>query len=180
MRPMHRLKTVPAEDIALVLAAAAVSMWWDRQILFTPHVYQPDTLLLEYWTRRFQDPHLFTDPLTHALMQTAYVPWGVQGLYYAASFVADPLRFGAWGVVAVAPFTTWLVFRIVREHAAWRPGAWLAAALFLLPWSMERFSGTHSRALEEPIRNTSQVVNGATATTPHAPKRSGSATKLAA
>jgi len=151
MRRMQRLRTVPAEDIALVLAAVAVTVWWDRQILFTPHVYQPDTLLLEYWTRRFQDPHLFTDPLTHALLQTAYVPWGVQGLYLLASYVVDPLRFGAWGAVATAPVTTWLVFRIVREHAAWRPGAWLAAALFLLPWSMERFSGTHSRAFEQPI-----------------------------
>ena len=151
MRRMHRFRTVPAEDVALVLAAAAVTVWWDRQILFTPHVYQPDTLLLEYWTRRFQDPHLFTDPLTHALLRTAYVPWGVQGLYLLASYVVDPLRFGAWGAVVIAPFTAWLVFRIVREHDAWRPGAWLAAALFLLPWSMERFSGTHSRAFEQPI-----------------------------
>lgn len=151
MRRMQRLRSVPAEDVALVLAAAAVTLWWDRQILFVPHVYQPDALLLEYWTRRFQDPHLFTDPLTHALLQTGYVPWGVQGLYLAASHVMDPLRFGAWGVVVVAPFTAWLVFRIVREHAAWRPGAWLAAALFLLPWSMERFSGTHSRAFDQPI-----------------------------
>lgn len=151
MRRMQRLRIVPVEDTALVLAAAAVTVWWDRQILFSPHVYQPDTLLLEYWTRRFQDPHLFTDPLTHALLQTAYVPWGVQGLYLLASYVVDPLRFGAWGAVVLAPFTAWLVFRIVREHAAWRPGAWLAAALFLLPWSMERFSGTHSRAFEQPV-----------------------------
>jgi hypothetical protein len=151
MRRMQRLRSVPAEDVALVLAAAAVTVWWDRQILFSPHVYQPDTLLLEYWTRRFQDPHLFTDPLTHALLQTGYVPWGIQGLYLLASYVVDPIRFGAWGAVAVAPFTVWLVFRIVREHAGWRPGAWLAAALFLLPWSMERFSGTHSRAFEQPI-----------------------------
>jgi hypothetical protein len=151
MRRMQRLRSVPREDLALVLAAAAVTLWWDRQILFTPHVYQPDTLLLEYWTRRYQDPHLFTDPLTHALLQTAYVPWGVQGLYRLASYAGDPLRFGAWGAVVVAPFTTWLVFRIVREHAAWWPGAWLAAALFLLPWNMERFSGTHSRAFEQPV-----------------------------
>jgi hypothetical protein len=151
MRRMQRLKALPAEDVALVLAAVLVTVWWDRQILFAPHVYQPDTLLLEYWTRRFQDPQLFTDPLTHALLQTAYVPLGDQALYRLASFVVDPLRFGAWGAVVVAPFTTWLVFRIVREHAAWRPGAWFAAALFLLPWSMERFSGTHSRAFEQPI-----------------------------
>jgi hypothetical protein len=151
MRRMQRLRSVPREDVALVLLAAAATIWWDRQILFAAHVYQPDTLLLEYWTRRFQDPHLFTDPLTHALLQTAYVPWGVQGLYLLASYVVDPLRFGAWGAVVLAPFSAWLVFRIVRTHTSWAPGAWLAAALFLLPWTTERFSGTHSRAFEQPI-----------------------------
>jgi hypothetical protein len=148
---VQRLRTVRLEEAALVLAAVLASIYFDRAILFTPHVYQGDTLLLEYWMRRFQDPGLFTDPLTHALLHTAYVPLGIQGIYLLASYVVDPVKFGAWGVVVVAPFSAWLVFRIIREHTAWIPAAWLGAALFLLPWSTERFSGTHARAFAQPI-----------------------------
>jgi hypothetical protein len=137
--------------VALLVLAACVTVYEQRAILFTPHVYQSDALLLEYWTRRFQDSQLFTDPLTHALIHTAYVPFGIEGLYLAASYLMDPIRFGAWGALVLAPFSAWLVFRIIREQAEWLPAAWLGAALFLLPWSMERFSGTHARAFAQPI-----------------------------
>jgi hypothetical protein len=133
-----------------VLAALA-TMYVERIILFTPHVSATDTMLLEYWMRRFQDPGLFQDPLTHALVQTGYVPLGSQAVYWLASWVVDPIRFGAWGALVLAPLSAWLVFRIVREHTAWIPAAWLGAALFLLSWQNQRFSGTHPRAFAQPI-----------------------------
>ena len=148
---MPRPRPAVVEGAAFVVAAALATVYAERRILFTPHVYQSDALLLEYWMRRFQDPQLFTDPLTHALIHTAYVPVGVEGLYWAASYLMDPIRFGAWGAVVLAPFSAFLVFRIIREHTAWIPAAWLGAALFLLPWSTERFSGTHARAFAQPI-----------------------------
>jgi hypothetical protein len=148
---MPRLRPSLVEGAALVGTAVLVTVYAERAILFTPHVYQSDALLLEYWTRRFQDPQLFTDPLTHALIHTAYVPFGIEGLYLLASYVMDPIRFGAWAAVVVAPFSAWLVFRIIRQDTEWRPAAWLGASLFLLPWGMERFSGTHARAFAQPI-----------------------------
>ena len=151
MRRMLRRRLALMEGAAFVVAAVLATVYAERQILFTAHAYQNDALLLEYWMRRFQNPQLFTDPLTHALTQTAYVPFGVQGLYLLASYVIDPIRFGAWGAVVLAPFSAWLVFRIIREHTAWIPAAWLGGALFLLPSSMERFSGTHARAFAQPI-----------------------------
>ncbi len=126
-------------------------MYVERIILFTPHVSATDTVLLEYWMRSFQDPGLFQDPLTHALVQTGYVPLGSQAVYWLASWVVNPIRFGASGVLVLAPLSTWLMFRIVREHTAWIPAAWLAAALFILSWQNQRFSGTHPRAFAQPI-----------------------------
>jgi hypothetical protein len=126
-------------------------MYVERLVLFTPHIYATDTMLLEYWMRRFQDPGLFQDPLTHALVQTGYVPLGSQAVYWLASNVVDPIWFGAWGVLVLAPLSAWLVFRIVREHTAWIPAAWFAAALFILSWENQRFSGTHPRAFAQPI-----------------------------
>jgi hypothetical protein len=151
MRRMPRHRPALVEGVAFVVAAALATVYAERRILFATHVYQSDALLLEYWMRRFQDPQLFTDPLTHALIHTAYVPFGVEGLYRVASYVMDPIRFGAWGAVVLAPFSAFLVFRIIREHTPWIPAAWLGAALFLLPWSTERFSGTHARAFAQPI-----------------------------
>ena len=133
------------------MLAALATMYVERIILFTPHVSATDTILLEYWMRRFQDPGLFQDPLTHALVQTGYVPLGSQAVYWLASWVVDPIRFGAWGALVLAPLSTWLVFRIVRDHTAWIPAAWLGAALFILSWQNQRFSGTHPRAFAQPI-----------------------------
>ena len=146
-----RSKAAFLEQALLVVLAALATMYVERIILFTPHVSATDTILLEYWMRRFQDPGLFQDPLTHALVQTGYVPLGSQAVYWLASWVVDPIRFGAWGAVVLAPLSTWLVFRIVREHTAWIPAAWLGAALFILSWQNQRFSGTHPRAFAQPI-----------------------------
>ena len=148
---MLRSKAAFLEQALLIVLAALATMYVERLVLFTPHLYAGDAMLLEYWMRRFQDPGLFQDPLTHALVQTGYVPLGSQAVYWLASNVVDPIRFGAWGVLVLAPLSTWLVFRIVREHTAWIPAAWLAAALYVLSWENQRFSGTHPRAFAQPI-----------------------------
>ena len=149
--PVLRARAAFLEQALLVILAALATMRVERIILFTPHVSATDTMLLEYWMRRFQDPGLFQDPLTHALVQTGYVPLGSQAVYWLASNVVDPIRFGAWAVLVLAPLSTWLVFRIVREQTAWIPAAWFAAALFVLSRQSQRFSGTHPRAFAQPI-----------------------------
>jgi hypothetical protein len=149
--PLLRSRAAFLEQALLIALAALATMYVERTILFTPHVSATDTILLEYWMRRFQDPGLFQDPLTHALIQTGYVPLGSQAVYWLASNLVDPIRFGAWGVLVLAPLSTWLVFRIVREHTAWIPAAWFGAALFILSWQNQRFSGTHPRAFAQPV-----------------------------
>jgi hypothetical protein len=149
--PMLRPRAGFLEQALLVILAALATMRVERIILFRSHVSATDTMLLEYWMRRFQDPGLFQDPLTHALVKTGYDPLGSQALYWLASNVVDPVRLSAWGVLVLAPLSTWLVFRIVREHTAWIPAAWFAAALFVLSWQNQRFSGTHPRGFAQPI-----------------------------
>ena len=158
-RPRTKAKVLPMlgsrasflEQALLVILAGLATMRVERVVLFKPHVSPTDTMLLEYWMRRFQDSGLFQDPLTHALVKTGYVPLGPQAVYWLASYVVDPVRLSAWGVLVLAPLSTWLVFRIVREHTAWIPAAWFAAALFVLSWQNQRFSGTHPRGFAQPI-----------------------------
>jgi hypothetical protein len=101
--------------------------------------------------RRFQDPALFHDPITNALLATGYSPPAFRGLFWLASHVVDPVLFGELLPLLLQPLAVLLLFHIVRAHMDWRPAAWIAAALFLFPWDINRFSGGHSRAFEHPF-----------------------------
>jgi hypothetical protein len=146
-RPVPRL----VEEGALVLLAAAATVYAEAPALFRAFSFQGDAMVHLYWMRRFRDPALFHDPLTNALVDTGYVPVGVQWFYHAAAQLVDPVKLGEWLPVVLAPLAAWLVFRIVREHTVWWPGAWLGALLFLFPWDVQRFSGGLPRAFGQPI-----------------------------
>jgi hypothetical protein len=148
---MSRPSRIGLEDAAVVLSCALATLYLEWSIIFQRGVFQSDALIHEFWMRRFQDGGLFHDPLTTVLVRSGYIPLGVQALYYGFSYLVDPVRLGAVGAVVVAPLAAWLVFRIVREHTDWRPAAWLGAALFLLPWNLQRFSGMHARAFGDPV-----------------------------
>jgi hypothetical protein len=139
------------EDVAVLLAAALATLQAEWRILADPQVFQTDAQIHEFWMRRFQDPALFDDPLTNALLETGYSPPLFRFLYWLASHVVDPVAFGEVLPLVLQPLAVWLVFRIVRAHVAWRPAAWLSAVLFLVPWDIHRFSGGHSRAFAQPI-----------------------------
>jgi hypothetical protein len=148
---MSRPSRIGLEDAAVVLSCALATLYLEWSIIFQRGVFQSDALIHEFWMRRFQDGALFHDPLTTVLVRSGYIPLGVQALYYGFSYLVDPVRLGAVGAVVVAPLAAWLVFRIVREHTDWRPAGWLGAALFLLPWNLQRFSGMHARAFGDPV-----------------------------
>ncbi|MGH3111066.1 MAG: hypothetical protein ACRDQT_09135, partial [Gaiellaceae bacterium] len=153
-RPGRRLVIRPrewVEDAAVLLAAALATLHAEWRILANSLVFQTDAQIHEYWMRRFQDPALFDDPLTNALLDTGYSPAGFRLLYWLASHAVDPVLFGELLPLVLQPLAVWLVFRIVRAHVAWRPAAWIAAALFLVPWEIHRFSGGHPRAFAQPI-----------------------------
>jgi hypothetical protein len=139
------------EDVAVVVAAALATLHAEWRMLAGSTVFQADATLHEYWMRRFQDPALFHDPLTDALLETGYSPEALRLLYWLASHVVDPVLFGELLPVVLQPLAVWLVFRIVRAHVVWWPAAWISAALFLVPWEIHRFSGGHSRAFAQPI-----------------------------
>jgi hypothetical protein len=139
------------ENAGLLLAATLLTLRAEWRILFSPNTFQPDAEIHTFWMRRFQDPALFNDPLTRALIKAGYVPLGLQGVYRLASYVIDPVVFGPWLGVVLAPLSAWLVFLIVREHTDWWPAAWMGAALFLLPVDYIKFSGGHARAFDQPV-----------------------------
>jgi hypothetical protein len=139
------------EQGALLVAAFLAALYAEWKIVTGALTFQGDALLHEYWMRRFADGALFQDPLTESLLETGYGPPAFRALYWLASQVVDPVFFGEILPLLLQPFAVWLLFRIVREHVAWRPAAWIGAALFLVPWEVHRFSGGHPRAFAQPI-----------------------------
>jgi hypothetical protein len=140
-----RLESVAALG-ACVVASVAIS--WR---LLRPDVLSADALVHQYWMWQFRDPQLFTDGLTAELRESSRYPDGYEALFRLASHLTSPITFGEWLGVALMAVSGWLVFRIVREHTSWRPGAWIAAALFLALIDVHRFYGGFPRAFVHPV-----------------------------
>lgn len=149
--PRRLLSTKSLEVATLLLVSGLATLRSERKILFDPLTFQTDSQIHEFWMRRFRDPALFDDPLTDALVGTGYGPPLWQFLFRLASPLIDPVAFGELLPLVLQPLACWLVFRIIREHVAWRPAAWFGAVLFLVAWDAHRFSGGHSRAFVQPI-----------------------------
>ena len=147
---MSRPSRIGLEDAAVVLSCALATLYLEWSIIFQRGVFQTDALIHEFWMRRFQDGGLFHDPLTTVLVRSGYSARR-SGAVLRLQLPGGSGSPGAVGAVVVAPLAAWLVFRIVREHTDWRPAGWLGAALFLLPWNVQRFNGMHARAFGEPV-----------------------------
>jgi hypothetical protein len=121
----RRLESAAASAAATVIAVIASAHLLRRDVV------EGDALVHQYWMRKWGDPALFTDALTARLRGSERYPDGYQALFWLGSHVADPIVIGEWLGVALMAAAGWLVFAIVREHAEWRPAAWIAGALFL-------------------------------------------------
>ena len=75
-----------------LLAACFVYAWANREILSNPYLINDDVRQQIYWMQSRLDPELFRDdPLTRYARE--YVPWGVQAVYWAASWIVEPVTF---------------------------------------------------------------------------------------
>ena len=52
------------ENAGVLIAATLLTLRAEWAILFNAFTFQPDAQIHTFWMRRFQDPGLFTDPLT--------------------------------------------------------------------------------------------------------------------
>jgi hypothetical protein len=147
---VSRLRARGWEYVA-ALAACLAFAWFVSRRLLEPDVFSDDALVHQFWMWRWRDPALFTDGLTHELMQSARYPLGYEALIRAALPFAGPIVAGEWLGVALYALSGFLVFLIVREHTGWRPAAWIAAALFLALVDIHRFHGGFPRAFVHPV-----------------------------
>jgi hypothetical protein len=145
-----RVRAARLEDAAVLVLGFLVAVYIGRHVL-RADVFEGDAFVHQYWMWHWRDPGLFNDPLTAELRDSSRYPLGYQALFWVGTQVVSPIVFGEWVGVALMALSGWLVFRIARENAAWPPAAWLAAALFLAPYDIHRFSGGFARAFVQPV-----------------------------
>ena len=80
----------PWPEITVALISGAVFVLAHFQALANPFIINDDVRQQLYWMQQWQDPALFRGDFLTGYAR-AYVPWGVKGLYWLASWWVSPL-----------------------------------------------------------------------------------------
>lgn len=134
----------------LLLLNAAVFLAAHGPALRRPLCANDDVRQQIFWMQQWRDPALYpADPLVAYARH--YVPWGVQGVYWLAARVADPVDVARWlpGVLFVA--LGCLFFRIGRRLAGPAAGWGVVAVFWLMPFFLEHLAGGLARSFAAPL-----------------------------
>lgn len=133
-------------------AVLTLAVWTAAQGVFLtdPYRVNDDVRQQLFWMQRFQDPALYPPDLLNEYARS-YVPWGVRGLYHAASFLIDPLAFSKLLTAFTFTLSGLLLFRL-GERLGGRAAGWTAAMLiWLYPLPLHNMAGGLARSLALPL-----------------------------
>lgn len=138
-------------DLSLVaLISAGIFIYAHFPALTNPYVINDDVRQQIYWMQQWLDPGLFQGDLLSDYARH-YVPWGVKGLYWLASFGAAPLNFSKVLPGLLFVFLAGCLYKI-GEVLQGRWLAWTAVAVFwLMPFFLDTLSGGLPRAFAAPL-----------------------------
>lgn len=143
--------TTPWTDtVPVILLSSAIFVYAHFQALTRYWVVNDDVRQQIFWMQHWRDPRLFPGDLLTDYAR-AYVTWGVKGLYWLASRVADPLIFSKWLAGLLFVFLGWCLFRIGARLGS-RRLAWITLGLYwLAPFFLDNLSGGLARAFAAPL-----------------------------
>jgi hypothetical protein len=133
----------------VALISGAVFVLAHLPALTNPFVINDDIRQQIFWMQQWQDPALFrgdflTDYARH------YVPWGVKGLYWLASWWVSPVYFSKLLPGVLFVLLAVCLFRLGAALADRRLGWMMAAVFWLMPFFMDNLAGGLSRAFAAP------------------------------
>ncbi len=140
----------PWPEITVALISGAVFVLALFRALANPFIINDDVRQQIYWMQQWQDPALFrgdflTDYARH------YVPWGVKGLYWLASWWVSPLVFSKLLPGFLFVFLAICLFKIGTRLADRRLGWAMVACFWLMPFFLDNLSGGLSRSFAAPL-----------------------------
>lgn len=140
----------PWPEITMALISGAVFILAHFQALANPFVINDDVRQQLYWMQQWQDPALFRGDFLTGYAR-AYVPWGLKGLYWLASWWISPLAFSKLLAGFLFVFLAICLFKIGTRLADRRLGGALVACFWLMPFFLDNLSGGLSRSFAAPL-----------------------------
>src|SRR5208282_715373 len=116
----------------------------------SPYVINDDVRQQIFWMQQWLDPQLFRGDLL-AEYARHYVPWGVQGLYWLATWMTDPISFSKFLPGLLFIFLALCLYRLGLEIGG-RGLAWTMVAVYwLMPLFLDNLAGGLARAFAAPL-----------------------------
>ena len=135
---------------AVALLSGVIFILAHFKALTTPYVVNDDVRQQIFWMQQWLDPELFKGDLL-ADYARHYVPWGVKGLYWLASWVADPTTFSKVLPGLLFIFLALCLYRIGLKLGG-RRLAWTTVAVYwLMPFFLDNLAGGLARAFAAPL-----------------------------
>lgn len=120
------------------------------QALTNRYVVNDDVRQQIFWMQQWLDPELFRGDLL-ADYARHYVPWGVKGLYWLASWLTDPISFSKFLPGLLFIFLALCLYRIGLKLGGRRLGWTMLAVYWLMPFFLDNLSGGLARGFAAPL-----------------------------
>ncbi|MHC1745036.1 MAG: hypothetical protein AB9873_18690 [Syntrophobacteraceae bacterium] len=146
-------RPIPSQPSHWILAAGAallvyVIAHWPA--LTNPYVINDDVRQQIFWMQRWNDPEIYQNDLLCRYAES-YVPWGVQAVYYAASWVMNPVQFTkvVSGVLFVV--TALLLYGLGLRFGNNRAAFAVVCAFFFFTTFLRKISGGIAQSFAFPL-----------------------------
>ena len=138
-------------DLAWVALISGAIFFYAHLPAFTnPYIINDDVRQQIFWMQRWLDPGLFKGDLLSDYARH-YVPWGVQGLYWLASWVVGPLYFSKLLPGVLFVFLAACLYQIGGKLGD-RTVAWMTVGLYwLTPFFLDNLAGGLARGFAAPL-----------------------------
>jgi hypothetical protein len=137
-------------EFAVALMSGAIFVLAQFSALTNPFVINDDVRQQIFWMQQWQDPALFKGDFLTAYARH-YVPWGVKGLYWLASWWVAPLYFAKVLPGFLFVLLAVVLFMIGTGLSGRRLGWTLVAVYWLMPFFLDNLAGGLARAFAAPL-----------------------------
>jgi hypothetical protein len=150
MEPQGRWSRAPWPEITVALISGAVFVLAHFQALANPFIINDDVRQQIYWMQQWLDPALFRGDFLTGYAR-AYVPWGVKGLYWLASWWVSPLYFSKLLPGFLFIFLAICLFKIGTRLSDRCLGWTMVAVFWLMPFFLDNLAGGLARSFASPL-----------------------------
>jgi hypothetical protein len=146
----NRWTGVPWPELAVALVSGLIFVAVHFRGLTNPFVINDDVRQQLYWMQQWQDPALFRGDFLTGYARH-YVPWGVKGLYWAASGWVSPLYFAKLLPGFLFVLLAVCLFKIGARLSDRRLGWMMVATFWLMPFFLDNLAGGLARSFAAPL-----------------------------